>query len=479
MTPPPSGPTGSPVRDVPAGGRSRPPWEPDPTWGPGPGEEHPTPRGAFDRWWAATAARDVDTAHETSLTGSASPDLPVWTRDVDAAVVGPPRAAAPPRARRGDAPARPDETWTRDRGEPPLPDRPGTPPSVATAAAGPGPGPATGPAAAWSTGHPAPPPGPFDDPRRPGWRDSRQLSPRGGGHPVPGPSAEAPAGPSWGAPAPVRAKRAPLVVVLIVVGALVLLLAGLVLAGVLGAGRNEAGRGRPGPTASPQAPSPPASTPTLTPTAAPATPPSPAPTAPAPVQVTPVVPGWQGVSDGMIAYDVPPDWSVFDAQETFGWRLKDGQGRTVTAAVATFAAVYREGFCAADPKGSSRAAIGIVDGGQVEATTAAEGAGRTWAEVIRRGGGGAATPVAVPPARSHTSSSGAFGSVPVAVTGVLVPLMASAFPCAPPAMHVTSVAVRGVGGRTRVVVVVTDQRVPDALSTDVLAKVVGSIRRVA
>jgi hypothetical protein len=202
------------------------------------------------------------------------------------------------------------------------------------------------------------------------------------------------------------------------------------------------------------------------------------PSAVGPTRIDPVIAGWQPVSsdDQPFVFDVPADWAVEEPDVAVGYETPKGDLVTLQGV-----ARYRNGFCPG-LEVSSRALAGFtsIDVGKVtDVVKAAEETTLLWAEAAYS---------SVSSGRTPQTEIGPPGSVPVmdgtvvatSVTTTVVP--AEPGPCDAPSVAITAIALplRAAlpgSGRYHVFLVLADQEVPEAIATDVVLKMGGTIRR--
>lgn len=186
---------------------------------------------------------------------------------------------------------------------------------------------------------------------------------------------------------------------------------------------------------------------------------------PSPPQVPAVVPGWSAVdSRELVAYDVPPDWSVEQGSLLVGFQAEAG------LVIMHNSACYQDRACPGDAS-SSRGRAGLVSTKESSPRQAAAAASEQWAKVAASDDGGPGASVGD---TSVTTIKVAAGSVEAtAATTVLT--IPQPQPCQAPSMTFTAVSFE-VKGRVVVFMLYLDQGVADALPADVATRILGSLR---
>jgi hypothetical protein len=204
------------------------------------------------------------------------------------------------------------------------------------------------------------------------------------------------------------------------------------------------------------------------------------PTPPPPLDlpsVTPSVPGWQPVSssaDGL-AFDVPPDWTVEASGSIIGFETASGQLLALHGVSR-----FESNFCPTLDV-SARAQAGFTTIDSDEATSAADAAARTamdWSQAAYGSPDGVTPPaVTVSAPKAVRVLAGSVGAEEV--TATVQP--ADPNDCSPPSVSVTAVAlplsVDPTASAYHVHLILADQQVTDAVTPDVAAQIITSIRR--
>jgi len=221
----------------------------------------------------------------------------------------------------------------------------------------------------------------------------------------------------------------------------------------------SASSGSASPAPSGQSPSP--GTSTRTPTRAPNT----ASTTPSPPQVPAVVPGWTAVeSRELVAYDVPPDWTVEEGSLLVGFQASDG------LVIMHNSATYEDDVCPGSGS-SSRGRAGLVSAKEPQARAAAPAVSAQWAKVAASDDGGAGASVG---ATTLSTVKVAGGSIEATAASTVLTIPRPA-PCQAPSMTFTAVSFE-VKGRVVVFMLYLVQGVADALAQDIAAQIIGSLR---
>ncbi|MEC3980778.1 hypothetical protein [Amycolatopsis sp. H20-H5] len=193
--------------------------------------------------------------------------------------------------------------------------------------------------------------------------------------------------------------------------------------------------------------------------------------------VSPAVRGWQPVvsDDQPFAFDVPSDWTVEDPSVAVGYETPTGDLVTLHGV-----ARFKTNFCT-QLDVSARALAGFTTIGTGEVPGVAEAAEQTslaWAEAAYGSADGTRGP------RTTVGDAGQVdlpqeSEVATAVTTTVTP--ADSGPCGASSVTITAVALPlrldSAAGRYHVFLVLADQGFPEAVTTDLVLKIAGSIRR--
>lgn len=193
--------------------------------------------------------------------------------------------------------------------------------------------------------------------------------------------------------------------------------------------------------------------------------------------IAPSVPGWQPVSsiaDGL-SFDVPPDWTVEAPGAIVGFETSSGRLLAMHGVSR-----FESNFCPTLDV-SARAQAGFTTIDSDEATSVADAAAQTvmdWSQAAYGSPDGLTPPaVTVSTAKSVPVLAGSVGAEEV--TATVHP--ADPNDCSPPTVSITAVAlplsVDPSASAYHVHLLLADQQVTDAVTPDVAARIVTSIRR--
>lgn len=185
-----------------------------------------------------------------------------------------------------------------------------------------------------------------------------------------------------------------------------------------------------------------------------------------------VVAGWQGVldrRDGLV-YDVPKDWKVDSTDTIVGFEKPDKSAPYgYTPVVTGHAPAEFPGDCTKD--GTYRGLVAVTNAGKTAPAKAARNGASLWARAATMAKDGTMSGVLAPPARPlrlRTGSSGAFAAVAAANQD-------RSGGCPAPAVKVSAVAA-SIGGQTRLVMIITDRKIPHAVDDATVRAIASSVR---
>lgn len=215
-----------------------------------------------------------------------------------------------------------------------------------------------------------------------------------------------------------------------------------------------------GPTSTPAAPTserPTSERPTST---------EPAPTSAGAPALDPVIPGWQVVvsTKRKLAYDVPPGWEVLDEDTIIGF--EDAEGPQVGMSGA---AQVGNGFCA-ESETAYRAGTGLSGYRDTDLELVAEDAAGKWGRFGYLGPEDEPPSVDVVPAEPATIAGGDGMRTRATVSEIVES------PCVPPSAVVHTAAIPSPAGGSFVLVIISDQGVPDAVTDEQADQIISSLR---
>lgn len=185
----------------------------------------------------------------------------------------------------------------------------------------------------------------------------------------------------------------------------------------------------------------------------------------------PRVAGWQvAVSNRRnVAYDIPKaQWTKLDPDDVASMGPSDGDFVTGTGA-----AYFMKGYCAGQPN-SVRAGTAVSANDNEAPDRSAPDTAQHWATVAYKSDSGQAPTVQMEPSQQIKIADGKVDAT-LSIADITTP-PAAGNPCVPPQAKVYAAAVKTSDTGSVILVLFTDQGVPNALSDDDAKKVMSSMR---